>query len=131
MLNNELYHYEAIGMKLGVRRYQNPDGTLTTRGKKKYAKKILNEHVDRTNRHLANSKISAAKKVKSGKGATKQEVLDEINLAVGKVQREIDKRYGANSLEIAHKHQKNMRQAKVFAMAAGGLTLASVMGRRH
>lgn len=131
MFNNELYHYGAIGMKLGGRRYQNPDGTLTTRGKKKYAKKILNEHVDRTNRHLANSKISAAKKVKSGKGATKQEVLDEINLAVGKAQREIDKRYGANSLEIAHKHQKNMRQAKVFAMAAGGLALASVMGRRH
>lgn len=36
MNNNELYHWGKIGMKWGVRRYQNKDGTLTEAGKKRY-----------------------------------------------------------------------------------------------
>ena len=31
--SNELYHYGVKGQKWGVRRYQNPDGTLTAKGK--------------------------------------------------------------------------------------------------
>lgn len=33
---NELMHYGVMGMKWGVRRYQNPDGTLTDEGKAHY-----------------------------------------------------------------------------------------------
>lgn len=36
MNNNELYHYGILGMKWGVRRYQNKDGSLTSAGKKRY-----------------------------------------------------------------------------------------------
>lgn len=36
---NELFHSGIKGMKLGVRRYQNEDGTYTEEGKKRYYKK--------------------------------------------------------------------------------------------
>lgn len=39
IMNGELYHYGVKGMKWGVRRYQNPDGSLTAKGIKKYATK--------------------------------------------------------------------------------------------
>lgn len=43
----ELYHYGIPGQKWGVRRFQNPDGTLTEKGMKRYKK--LNKRINKNN----------------------------------------------------------------------------------
>ena len=47
MYNNELYHHGVKGMKWGVRRYQNADGSLTAAGRKKVSKQY-NRHIKQT-----------------------------------------------------------------------------------
>ena len=61
-IQNELKHYGVLGMKWGVRRYQNKDGTLTSKGKKRYSdseakqkekEKFLNDRMNARNKTLA------------------------------------------------------------------------------
>lgn len=38
---DELYHHGIKGQKWGIRRFQNPDGTLTPEGRKRYGKTLF------------------------------------------------------------------------------------------
>lgn len=66
---SELYHHGILGMKWGVRRFQNKDGSLTTSGKKRYRDDDDKSGEERKKKKFSlkknNSKESAEKKTPS------------------------------------------------------------------
>lgn len=60
--NGELYHWGIKGMKWGVRRYQNADGSLTPAGKKRY-----DQEADRGDYNQTRSDGTRFKQTKKGK----------------------------------------------------------------
>lgn len=66
---NSLEHHGILGMKWGVRRYQNPDGTLTSAGKKRA----------QSNKDYRNKLAKKALSKKKGFSEKKNEKLKEID----------------------------------------------------
>lgn len=78
---DELYHHGIRGMKWGIRRYQNKDGSLTVKGKKRYEaelKKVREEEKVLKNRQATRAKIEKLEARKKAAAAEKAE-LDEMD----------------------------------------------------
>ena len=92
---SELYHFGVKGQKWGIRRYQNPDGTRTAAGRKRYAKQLSKEfnkaskqyeRMDYRRTQAANSKQRAEKFASAtNKGILKP--LSKIGSAYANMQR--------------------------------------------
>ena len=124
---DELYHHGIKGQKWGVRRYQNPDGSLTSEGIKRYSSGNINR-----------MKKEAAKLRNKGDDSAASKLERDAN-NIEKERDRIDKRFANEQLQKAlseHKaeYREMIRQmpptdkARMRAgRAAGWLSFASAM----
>lgn len=95
----ELYHYGIKGMRWGIRRYQNKDGSLTPKGKKRYSKELYSEmkkndgKLNRTDYgNAVKNKLSNDKRVKDYVSSNSKE-YKRLLREWGDIQDKIDKEY--------------------------------------
>lgn len=97
---NELCHYGIKGQRWGVRRYQNPDGTLTSAGKKRYNKEM--KEIERDKKKLAKEKQELSNRKKT------QAKIEKLERLKAKVKTERDAVRAENKrLKDAEKQKKN------------------------
>lgn len=117
MENYEMLHSGIKGMKWGVRRYQNADGTLTNAGKKRYARDAREKGYDKYDGdagvHYKSSKkngredltVDAGRYVKEDITRTKR-LTEETSRMTGELKR-------ANDIGIRNKSNKPMDLSKM------------------
>lgn len=115
MDRTELKHYGVLGMKWGVRRYQNPDGTLTPAGRRRVAKVEARE----AKKAAAKAK---PKPINRNPRRVKNMTDDEIHAAIARI--ELERRYKTLLMEKGPNHsggngsQKNNQVSKGESMAS-------------
>lgn len=76
---NYLCHFGILGQKWGVRRYQNPDGTLTSEGRERYLGNDFDKEIGAITQATYNVYNKTA---------------DRANAGLSKINKDFDKRYG-------------------------------------
>lgn len=77
MGNNDLMHYGVLGMRWGIRRYQNKDGSLTDIGKKKMQAYETSRNLKNNLNKEGNALIKSNKKLSKDFGGKYENVDDD------------------------------------------------------
>lgn len=109
-MDNTLKHHGVLGMKWGVRRYQNKDGTLTSAGKKH----LKNKDIHDENNHHDNT---------SSKKSVKEMSDDEIRNKINRL--ELEKRYKNLSSEQEKKKISNGKRFVMDVLEKSGKNIAT------
>ena len=126
--NDELCHYGILGMKWGVRRYQNKDGTLTNAGRKRAAK-LRSEYTELTGKQLRRT-TKNSKDFKSTKEPKRKKNLSELSdddLREKTSRLQLEKNYLDLERQVAMLNPKRVSIGERLAKHIGSKVIAPAM----
>ena len=123
-MEDELYHFDVKGMKWGVRRYQNEDGSLTSLGKKR--DKMLSDRKT-AKKHSTTSNMVKAEYSRREFEDAKTRLKLENQKKKSKRQQDLEKKYIDQGFAKDEAEIKAYNRAKTETIlkVAGGIALAS------
>lgn len=119
--SNELYHYGVKGQKWGVRRYQNPDGTLTAKGKAR-----LNTYKEKEWKKVNKNRAKAL-------SANDADTMRQIKNRQSKIRNVVDQDHKKNdrAIESNNKFTKSVETAyKDINTSLKNLTYSQMMSEK-
>lgn len=123
-MDDELYHFGVKGMKWGVRRYQNEDGSLTSLGKKR--DKMLSDRKT-AKKHSTTSNMVKAEYSRREFNDAKTRLKLENQKKKSKRQQDLEKKYidQGFSKDEAEIKAYNRAKTETILKVAGGIALTS------